>query len=67
MSIAGGMPKSRFDFGFDTLHDVLFQDKDYELTYLGATASIARPGDLDDWFEDFNSPEPRNRGRGFRR
>jgi hypothetical protein len=24
-------------------------------------------GDLEDWFEDFNHPEPRDRYRGFRR
>jgi hypothetical protein len=66
-AFTGGMPVSRFDFDFESLHDLLFQDKDYELAYLGTTASVARPGDLEDWFENFNYPEPRNRERGFRR
>src|ERR1700689_3305087 len=28
------MPESRFDFDFDLLHDVLYQDKDYEVSRL---------------------------------
>jgi len=31
--------KSRFDFDFDLLHDVLYQDKDYEIAYLTTAAS----------------------------
>src|ERR1700704_4654347 len=52
----GGMPKSRFDF--DLPHDVLYQDKDYEIAYL-SNRSIAKPGDLEEWFEDFQTPPPR--------
>jgi hypothetical protein len=37
----GGMPKSRFDFDFDLLHDVLYQDKNYEIAYL-SNRSIAK-------------------------
>ena len=44
----GGMPKSRFDFDFDLLHDVLYQDKEYEIAYL-SNRSIAKPGDLEGW------------------
>ena len=62
----GGMPRSHFDFDFDLLHDVLYQDKDYEVAYLG-NRSIAKPGDLEEWFEDFQTPAPRDPGRGFRR
>jgi hypothetical protein len=50
------MPRSHFDF--DMLHDVLYQDKDYEVAYLG-NRSIAKPGDLAEWFEDFQAPAPR--------
>jgi hypothetical protein len=64
---AGGMSESRFDFDFDGLHSVLYQDKDYELAYLDTRASVAKPGDLEEWFEDFSFPEPRDRDRGFRR
>jgi hypothetical protein len=38
------MPKSRFDFDFNLLHDVLYQDKDYEIAYL-SNRSIVKPGD----------------------
>lgn len=62
----GGMPRSHFDFDFDLLHDVLYQDKDYEVAYLG-NRSIAKPGDLEEWFEDFQTPAPRDPERGFRR
>lgn len=62
----GGMPKSRFDFDFELLHDVLYQDKDYEIAYLG-NRSIAKPGDLEEWFEDFQTPAPRGPKRGFHR
>jgi len=62
----GGMPKSRFDFDFDLLQDVLYQDKDYEIAYLG-DRSIAKPGDLEEWFEDFQTPAPRDPERGFHR
>ncbi len=41
------MPESRFDF--DLLHDVLYQDRDYEIVYLG-NRSIAKPGDPQQWF-----------------
>jgi hypothetical protein len=55
---------SRFDF--DLLHDVLHQDKDYEIAYLG-NRGIAKPGDLEEWFEDFQTPGPRDPERGFHR
>ena len=51
------MPKSHFDF--DLLHDVLYQDKDHEIAYL-SNRSIAKPGDLEEWFEDFQPPAPRD-------
>jgi hypothetical protein len=62
----GGMPKSRFDFDFDVLHDVLYQDTDYEYAYL-RNRSIVKPGDLEKWFEDFQTPASRNPARGFHR
>lgn len=62
----GGMPKSRFDFDVELLHDVLYQDKDYEIAYLG-NRSIAKPGDLEGWFDDFQAPAPRDPERGFHR
>jgi hypothetical protein len=62
----GGIPKSRFDFDFDMLHDVLYQDKDYEIAYLG-NRSVAKPDDLEEWFKDFQTPAPRDPQRGFRR
>jgi Protein of unknown function DUF86 len=62
----GGMPKSRFGFDFDLLHDVLYQDKDYEIAYL-SNLGIAKPGDLEEWFEDFQTPAPRDPERGFHR
>jgi hypothetical protein len=62
----GGMPESRFDFDFDLLHNVLFQDKDYEVAYL-SNSSTAKPGDLEEWFEDFQSPASRDPARGFHR
>lgn len=62
----GGMPRSHFDFDFDLLHDVLYQGKDYAVAYLG-NRSIAKPGDLEEWFEDFQTPAPRDPERGFRR
>jgi len=46
------------------LHDVLYQDKDYQIAYL-SNRSIAKPGDLEEWFEDFQTPGPRDPGRGF--
>jgi hypothetical protein len=41
------------------LHDVLYQDKDYEIACL-SNPSIAKPGDLEEWFEDFQTPAPRD-------
>ncbi|MBO2458114.1 hypothetical protein [Actinomadura violacea] len=64
---AGGMPESRFDFDFDMLHDSLFEDKDYEYAYLAGRTTVAKPGDLDEWFEDFRSSAPRSKYRGFHR
>jgi hypothetical protein len=63
----GGMPESRFDFDFDGLQDILYQDKDYELAYLDSRSDIAKPGDLENWFEDFNQLGSRDRSRGFNR
>ncbi|MGH9831140.1 MAG: hypothetical protein ACREDR_48675 [Blastocatellia bacterium] len=60
------MPKSRFDFDFDLLHGVLYQDKDNEIAYL-SNRSIAKPGDLEEWFEDFQTPTLRDPERGFHR
>jgi len=37
-----------------------------EVAYLG-NRSIAKPGDLAEWFEDFQTPAPRDPERGFRR
>jgi hypothetical protein len=55
------MPQSHFDF--DLLHNVLYQDKDYEIAYL-TNRGIANPGDLGKWFEDFQTPAPRDPERG---
>ena len=63
----GGMTESRFDFDFEGLHDTLYQDNDYELAYLDGQVSVAKPGELEEWFEDFNYPGSRSPGRGFRR
>jgi hypothetical protein len=48
------------------LHNVLYQDKGYEIAYLSGR-SIAKPGDLEEWFEDFQTLGPRDPVRGFRR
>lgn len=42
---ASGIPRSHFEL----LHDVLYQDKNYEVAYLG-NRSIAKPGDLEEWW-----------------
>jgi hypothetical protein len=63
---ASGIPDSRFDFDFDGLHDTLYQDNDYEYAYLHGD-TVAKPGDLEEWFTDFASPASRDPNRGFRR
>jgi hypothetical protein len=60
-----GLPATAYDFAWDRLQDVLFQDKDYG-GYLYA-ADAAGPGELDHWFEEFNNVAPRDPHRGFRR
>lgn len=59
------LPASRFDYDWDTLQDVLFQDKDYEV-FLGDPTSIPRR-DADVWFDEFGNVSPRDPRRGFRR
>jgi len=63
---SGGLPRSRFDFDFNLLQSALFQDKDYEFAYL-LNSTIAKPGELEEWFEYFNFPESRDPNRGFHR
>ncbi|MFF0144121.1 hypothetical protein ATK36_4313 [Amycolatopsis sulphurea] len=59
------LPASRSDYNWDTLQDVLFQDKDYE-----GLLSYRIPLERDEaerWFEEFGNVPPRDRHRGFRR
>jgi hypothetical protein len=59
------LPASRTDYSWNTLQDVLFQDKDYEglLEYPGPLSHDAG----EDWFGEFGNVPPRDRHRGFRR
>ncbi|AHH98625.1 hypothetical protein [Kutzneria albida] len=59
------LPASRSDYNWDTLQDVLFQDKDYEglLTY----RVPLDPQEIERWFDEFGNIPPRDQHRGFRR
>lgn len=59
------LPASRSDYNWDTLQDVLFQDKDYEglLSYRGPLD----PQEVERWFDEFGNVPPRDQRRGFRR
>jgi hypothetical protein len=59
------LPASRFDYDWDALQDVLFQDKDYEGLLDLSTPLSAE--DAERWFDDFGNVAPRDRHRGFRR
>jgi hypothetical protein len=59
------LPPSRSDYNWETLQDVLFQDKDYE-GFLSDPTPVPRD-DADLWFEAFGNVRPRERHRGFRR
>jgi hypothetical protein len=59
------LPASRSDYNWDTLQDVLFQDKDYEgLLSYGVPLG---PEEAEGWFDEFGNVPPRERHRGFRR
>lgn len=60
------LPSSRWDYDFDALQDVLFQDKDYE-GLLDAPAARLTSAEAEGWFEEFGNIPPRRRWRGFRR
>ena len=59
------LPASRSDYNWDTLQDVLFQDKDYEglLTYRVPLDQQ----EVERWFDEFGNVPPRDQRRGFRR
>jgi hypothetical protein len=59
------LPATRYDYDWNTLQDVLFQDKDYE-GLLSDPAPIPR-SEAEEWFEEFGNVAPRERHRGFRR
>jgi hypothetical protein len=59
------LPASRSDYNWETLQDVLFQDKDYEGFLSDPTSLLRDEADL--WFEAFGNVRPRERHRGFRR
>lgn len=59
------LPASRSDYNWDTLQDVLFQDKDYE-GLLSYSVPLERH-EAERWFEEFGNVPPRDRHRGFRR
>ena len=59
------LPASRSDYDWNTLQDVLFQDKDYE-GLLSDRMPLARD-EAEGWFEEFGNIPPRDRRRGFRR
>jgi hypothetical protein len=59
------LPATRSDYDWNTLQDVLFQDKDYE-GLLSHRMSLGR-GEAEGWFEEFGNIAPRVRHRGFRR
>lgn len=59
------LPASRSDYNWETLQDVLFQDKDYE-GLLSHRFPLGKQ-EAEVWFEEFNNVPPRDRRRGFRR
>lgn len=59
------LPASRSDYNWETLQDVLFQDKDYE-GLLSHRFPLGKH-EAEVWFEEFNNVPPRDRRRGFRR
>jgi len=59
------LPGSRYDYDWDTLQEVLFQDKDYEGFLSDPTPLPHHEAEL--WFEAFGNVRPRERWRGFRR
>ncbi|WIV57846.1 hypothetical protein [Amycolatopsis nalaikhensis] len=59
------LPASRSDYNWDTLQDVLFQDKDYE-GLLGFPEALS-PREAEQLFDQFGNTAPRDRHRGFRR
>lgn len=64
-SLESDLPASRSDYDWNTLQDVLFQDKDYE-GLLSNRIPLARD-EAEGWFEEFGNIPPRDRHRGFRR
>jgi hypothetical protein len=59
------LPASRSDYDWNTLQDVLFQDKDYEGLLSHRFPLAKQEAEL--WFEEFSNVSPRYRHRGFRR
>lgn len=64
---AEGLPETPYDYDFDSLYDVLFEDADHS-GYLSSKHDPAAPGELEYLFERFYSlEEQRDPNRGFRR
>lgn len=59
------LPASRSDYNWNTLQDVLFQDKDYEGLLSDRVPLPQQEAEV--WFEEFSNVPPRDRHRGFRR
>jgi hypothetical protein len=59
------LPASRSDYNWDTLQDVLFQDKDYDGFLSDSTPFTQREAEL--WFDEFGNVPPRDPHRGFPR
>ncbi|SDM27631.1 hypothetical protein SAMN04488074_11945 [Lentzea albidocapillata subsp. violacea] len=63
--LEASLPASKADYNWNTLQDVLFQDKDYE--GLLSHRFPIETGEAEAWFEEFGNVPPRDRHRGFRR
>jgi len=65
-SIVEGLPETRYDYAFESLYDVLFEDTDH-IGLLYSTSQSEAPGALEFLFEPFYDGEQRDPDRGFRR
>ncbi|MFT7841099.1 IS3 family transposase [Saccharothrix sp. BKS2] len=61
-----GLPNTPYDYDFDSLYDLLFEDSDH-IGYLSSKRAPAAPGELEHLFEQFCSLDERDPDRGFRR
>jgi hypothetical protein len=64
-ALEADLPASRSDYNWDTLQDVLFQDKDYE-GLLSYRVPLGQQ-EAESWFDEFGNIPPREHHRGFRR